>query len=99
MGAFRAFCEGSSNGAPLVLVSWGVWTHRWLQATLGDVPCIFLKGVWANVSRERVPDLDVVVSDLGIAIPELSLRGRSGRRLSHACAMTRHIRAGLTRAS
>ncbi len=99
MGAFRAFCEGSSDGAPMVLVSWGVWTHRWLQATMGDVPCILLKGVWANVSRDRVPDLDVLVSGLGIATPELSLRGRAGRRLSHACAMTRHILSGVASAS
>jgi len=99
MGAFRAFCEGSSAGGPTVLVSWGVWTHRWLQATMGDVPCILLKGVWANVSRERVPDLDVLVSELGIATPELSLRGRAGRRLSHACAMTRHILSSVASAS
>jgi DTW domain-containing protein YfiP len=99
MGAFREFCEGASGGAPIVLVSWGVWTHRWLQATMGDVPCIFLKGVWANVSRDRVPDLDVLVSALGIATQELSLRGRAGRRLSHACAMTRHILSGVASAS
>jgi hypothetical protein len=98
MGAFRAFCEGASGGAPVVLVSWGVWTHRWLQATMGDVPCILLKGVWANVSRARVPDLDVLVSELGIAAPELSLRGRSERRLSHAYAMTRHILSGVANA-
>jgi len=99
MDAFRAFCEAASGGAPMVLVSWGVWTHRWLQASMGDVPCILLKGVWANVSRDRVPDLDVVVSGLGIASPELSLRGRAGRRLSHACAMTRHILSGVASAS
>ena len=99
MGAFRAFCEAASGGAPMVLVSWGVWTHRWLQATMGDVPCILLKGVWANVSRDRVPDLDVLVSGLGIATPALSLRGRAGRRLSHACAMTRHILSGVASAS
>jgi len=99
MGAFRAFCEGSGGGSPRVLVSWGPWTHRWLQATMGDVPCIFLKGVWANVSRDRVPDLDVVVAGLGIASPGLALRGRAGRRLSHACAMTRHILSGLTSVS
>jgi len=99
MGAFRAFCEAASGGAPMVLVSWGVWTHRWLQATTDDVPCILLKGVWANVSRERVPDLDVVVSGLGISPPELSLRGRAGRRLAQACAMTRHILTGVASAS
>jgi len=99
MGAFRAFCAGALSGAPVVLVSWGVWTHRWLQATMGDVPCILLKGVWANVSRDRIPDLDVVVSELGIAPPELPLRGRAGRRLSHACAMTRHILSGVVSAS
>jgi DTW domain-containing protein YfiP len=99
MGAFRAFCEGYSGEAPTVLVSWGVWTHRWLEATMGDVPCILLKGIWANVSRDRVPDLDLLVSGLGIATPELALRGRAGRRLSHACAMTRHILSGVTRAS
>ena len=83
----------------MVLVSWGVWTHRWLQATMGDVPCILLKSVWANVSGDRVPDLDVLVSGLGIATPGLSLRGRAGRRLSHACAMTRHILSGEASAS
>ncbi|MEE2828179.1 MAG: tRNA-uridine aminocarboxypropyltransferase [Myxococcota bacterium] len=91
LAAFRLFCEEASSGAPLVLVSWGVWTHRWLQSTMGDVPCILLKGVWANISRDRVPDLDVVVSGLGIATPDISLRGRAGRRLSQASAMTRHI--------
>ncbi len=99
MGAFRAFCEGAPGGAPIVLVSWGVWTHRWLQATMGDVPCILLKGVWANVSRDRVPDLEVLVSELGIAISGLALRGRAGRRLSHTCAMTRHILSGVASAS
>ncbi len=99
MGAFQAFCEDSSGEAPTVLVSWGVWTHRWLEATMGDVPCILLKGVWANVSRARIPDLDLVVSGLGIAAPDLPLRGRAGRRLSHACAMTQHILSGVTRAS
>ena len=66
---------------------------------MGDVPCILLKGVWANVNRDRVPDLDLLVSGLGIATPELSLRGRAGRRLSHACAMTRHILSGVASAS
>jgi len=98
IGAFQAFCEGSSGEAPTVLVSWGVWTHRWLQATMGDVPCILLKGVWANVSRTRVPDLDELVTELGITAPELSLRGRSERRLSHAYAMTRHILSGVANA-
>lgn len=97
--AFRSFCDAASSGGPLVLVSWGVWTHRWLQASLSDVPSVLLKGVWANVSRDRVPDLDIVVSDLGLACPELSLRGRAGRRLSHACAMTRHIVSGAAGAS
>ena len=34
------------------------------EASLSDVPSVLLKGVWANVSRDRVPDLDIVVSDL-----------------------------------
>jgi DTW domain-containing protein YfiP len=99
MGAFWAFCGGPSHAPPLVLISWGVWTHRWLQENMGEVPCILLKGVWANVSRARVPDLDVLVTELGIATPTLALRGRAGRRLSHACAMTRHILSSVASAS
>jgi len=99
MGAFRTFCEKSSGGGPLVLVFWGVWTYRWFQARADDVPCILLKGVWANISRERIPALDVLVSELGIATPDLPLRGRAGQRLSHACAMTRHILSGGASAS
>jgi hypothetical protein len=99
LDAFRAFCEESSEGTTLVLVSWGVWTHRWLEEAFTEVPCVMLKGVWANVSRSRVPDLDTVVSELGLSTPELSIQGRAGRRLSHACAMTRHILSGVTCAS
>jgi hypothetical protein len=99
MGAFSAFCDASSEEAPLVLVFWGVWTHRWFQAKMADVSCILLKGVWANVSQDRIPGLDVLVNSLGITVPKLPLIGRAGPRLAQAQVLTRYILTGGTSAS
>jgi DTW domain-containing protein len=96
MSDFRAFCEVCSQGAPLVLVSWGTWEQRWLKGSVGDAPSVLLKGVWANLSKARIPALDTLVDSLKLATPNLPLRGRAGRRLSHACAMARHILSGAT---
>jgi len=94
MAAFHEFCEASSSGAPLVFVSWNVWTQRWLEASFSDIPCVLLKGVWANLSRVRVPALDVLVDGLGLAISDLPVMGRAGRRLMHTHAMALHILNG-----
>ena len=94
MSDFRKFCEACAQGAPLVLVSWGSWEQRWLKGSVGDAPSVLLKGIWANLSKARIPPLDVLVDSLKIATPELALKGRAGRRLSHACAMARHILSG-----
>jgi hypothetical protein len=91
MSDFREFCEAYSQGAPLVLVSWGSWEQRWLKGSVGDAPSVLLKGVWANLSKARISSLDALVDSLKLATPDLPLRGRAGRRLSHACAMVRHI--------
>ena len=91
MSDFRAFCEDCSQGAPLVLVSWGRREQPWLEGSVGDAPKVFLKGVWANLSKVRIPSLDTLVDSLKLATPDLPLKGRAGRRLSHACAMARHI--------
>ena len=99
MAAFSAFCDASSEEAPLVLVFWGVWTHRWFQAKMADVSCILLKGVWANVSQDRIPGLDVLVNSLGITVPKLPLIGRAGPRLAQAQVLTRYILTGGTSAS
>lgn len=99
MSDFRRFCEESSQGAPLVLVSWGSWEQRWLGGSVGDAPKVFLKGVWANLSKTRIPSLDMLVDTLELTPPNLPLKGRAGQRLSHACAMARHILSGTVDAS
>jgi hypothetical protein len=58
---FREFCEECSQGSPLVLVSWGRREQRWLEGSVGDAPKVFLKGVWANLSKVRIPSLDTLV--------------------------------------
>jgi len=91
LAAFRVFCERASRGGPLVFVSWGSWTQRCLVESLGEAPCVLLKGVWANLSQARVPALAAVVEGLDLDIPDLSVTGRVGRHLAHAAALTRHI--------
>ncbi len=101
LAGFRAFCdsapnERSSEGGPLVLVCWNPRTHRWLGAALGDTTGVLLKGVWANLSRERVPALDVLVASLGLETESRQVTGRAGRRLGDALAMARHMLRGVS---
>ena len=91
LAAFRAFCEHASRGGSLVFVCWGSWTQRWLAESLGEAPCVMLKVVWANISKARVPALDVLVEGLNLDTSDLSVTGRAGRRLARANALTRHI--------
>jgi DTW domain-containing protein YfiP len=91
---FRAFCHAGAGPAPVV-VSWNVRTFRWLEAGLGGTRCVLLKGVWANICKTRVPELEPLVQGLGLDPPDLEVTGRAGRRLAFALAMTRHIRAGV----
>lgn len=91
MAAIRAFCDQAAERGPLAFVCWGNWTQRWLADGLGEVPCIMLKIVWANISKARVPGLDVVLERLGIEPPAPSVPGRAGRRLARAQALTQHI--------
>jgi hypothetical protein len=91
MEAFRAFCEDAAQGGTLLQISWGGGAQRWLQGGLEMVPHVMLKGVWANLSQARVPGLGVLVESLGLAVPELPIKGRAGLRLSQAWAMTRYI--------
>jgi len=99
LAAFRAFCEHTSGGGSLVFVCWQKWTQRWLTESQGEVPCVLLKGVWANLSKARVPALDLLLEALKLDTPELSVTGRAGRRLARAHALTRHILSSATDAS
>ncbi|MEE2786826.1 MAG: tRNA-uridine aminocarboxypropyltransferase [Myxococcota bacterium] len=96
VATFRAFCQDLAQGRPVVLVSWGHWTHRWCLKAFDDLTCVRLKKVWANVSRASVPNLDVLVGDLGLATDNPEVSGRAGRRLACARALTQHV---LTRGS
>jgi DTW domain-containing protein YfiP len=91
MAAFRAFCEAVPGAGPLALVSWEVWTQTWLERTMTSAAAVLLKGVWANVSRGRVPALDAVVDSLGLEPVEVPIPGRAGHRLGLATAMARHL--------
>ena len=91
LAALRAFCERAARGGSLVVVCWEKWTQRWLAESLSDAPCVMLKEVWANLSKARVPALDVILEGLGITPPDLAVTGRAGRRLASASALTRHI--------
>jgi DTW domain-containing protein YfiP len=107
MRAFLAFLRRAGSGAdpsvataeaqarrgPPVLVSWNRRTQHWLKATTGDAQCLLLKGVWANLSRERVPALETLVDALGLQPERVPVTGRAGRRLACCRAMTRHILA------
>jgi tRNA-uridine aminocarboxypropyltransferase len=93
MAAFREFC-----GATAVLVSWNVKTFRWFEESMDDVPCVALKGVWANLSQVRIPGLDTLVDTLGLAPADLPVVGRAGQRLTHAHALARHIVNGAAHA-
>ncbi len=91
------FCLSLADGRPIVLLSWGTRTLAWLDHNLRagrrDIASVLLKGVWANVARRRVPDLEVVVAELGLKPVPLPIAGRAGRRLSCARAMLKPIQA------
>lgn len=105
LAAFQEFCAATAPNAAAaspaaetphgqaapVLVSWNQWTHRWLEENGGDLPCVLLKGVWANLTGERVPHLETLVQTLQLPTPHLPLTGRARARLAHALAMARHI--------
>ncbi len=93
LNAFQEFCGGDSPtpAAPPVLLSWNVKTFRWFEASMANVRCIALKGVWANLSQVRVPELGVLVNALGLAPADLPVIGRAGLRLTNAHAMAQHI--------
>ncbi|MFT7582436.1 MAG: DTW domain-containing protein YfiP [Myxococcota bacterium] len=97
--AFATFCATAAQGRPLVLVSWGLRTLRWLDAWRSDAGCsattVHLKAVWANVNKERVDDLEVVVSELGLSAADIALKGRSGTRLACARLMLERVRTAV----
>jgi DTW domain-containing protein YfiP len=86
MTAFQEFC-----GATPVLLSWSVKTFRWFEESMDDIRCVALKGVWANISHDPVPELGTLVDNLGLAPTDLPVTGRAGRRLTDAHAMAQHI--------
>jgi len=98
MAAFQEFCEPSHEGSPLVLVAWNVKTFRWFEESMDNVRCVALKGVWANLTRTRIPELEILVNALGLAPIKLPVNGRAGRRLTNAHAMARHILNGVAHA-
>lgn len=93
MTDFRAFCSPDSDPKHAVLATWGPRTRRWLGEYLPDVACILLKGVWANLARGGAMDLETVVSELGLTVPDAAMDGRSGRHLSCARAVAHHFLA------
>ncbi|MFT4979269.1 MAG: DTW domain-containing protein YfiP, partial [Myxococcota bacterium] len=82
LSAFRVFSEHESREGSLVFVCWGNWTHRWLTEKLDETPRVLLKGVWANISKARIPALDVLLERLELDIPDLPVTGRAGQRLA-----------------
>ncbi len=93
MAAFDEFC-----GAAPVLVAWNVKTFRWFEESMSDVRCVALKGVWANLTRNRVPELGALVDALDLAPSGLPVTGRAGLRLTNAHAMAQHIVNGAVHA-
>ena len=91
LAAFQEFCQASPDGPPLVLAAWNAKTFRWFEQSMSHITCISLKGVWANISRVRVPGISTLVKSLALTPSDLSVTGRAGRRLSNAHAMARHI--------
>ena len=87
---FQSFLSELSPD-PVVLVAWGINTRSWLDANLPQSSSVQLKKIWANVSRARVPGLDTLVAQLGLADAALKVSGRAGRRLSLACGLTRYL--------
>lgn len=87
VSAFEAFC-----GDGPVLVTWEPRVLRWLQTGPLHGPAVLLKGVWGNVSGERVPSLETLIDTLGVDLPEGPVSGRAGHRLMLASAMTHHLR-------
>jgi len=98
LAAFVEFCESVSAGSPLVLAAWNAKTFRWFEDNMDGVRCVALKGVWANLARSHVPDLETLVDTLGLAPDALPVAGRAGRRLTSAHAMARHIIEGAAHA-
>lgn len=98
LAAFRDFCDTTAGESPVILAAWNPKTFRWFEGRMGDARCVALKGVWANVSRTHIPELETLVSDLGLAPHALPVTGRAGRRLTHALTMARHILDGATHA-
>lgn len=112
MTAFETFCDEPAAGAPpggsvagtrtgrapRVLVAWNVKTFRWFEENMDDVWCVALKGVWANLSQARVPELGALVDALGLAPAGLPVTGRAGPRLTNAHAMAGHIVTGAVHA-
>ena len=87
---FHEYLTAVTDRSP-ILVAWEKHTHRWLQTIAGNCASIFLKGVWCNMVRRRVPEIGRVTSDLNLPIPAEPAPGRAGRRLAHAVALTRHV--------
>jgi len=90
VAALRAFCAADDD-SPVVVAGWTGWTLRWVQARLPDLTRVLLKGVWADVSGEKVPSLPDLVADLDLPVSSLSVTGRAGERLALAAAMATHI--------
>ncbi len=97
--AFREFCGESRRGSPLVLLAWNHSTFRWFEGSMGAPHTIAIKGLWANLSRRRIPELEILVDTLGLTPTALPVAGRAGRRLAHAHALALHISSGAAHAS
>ena len=98
MDAFRAFCARPADGSPLVLLAWNHGTFRWFEEVMGVDRCIAIKGVWANLTRKRIPELETLVKTLGLTPADLPVGGRAGRRLAYAHAIAQRISSGAAHA-
>ncbi len=95
---FRDFCGESRSGSPVVLLAWNHKTFRWFEESMGSLRHFAIKGLWANLTRRRIPDLETLVGTLGLTPSTLGVTGRAGRRLAHAHALARHIHSGAAHA-
>jgi hypothetical protein len=96
---FREFCGESRKDSPVVLLAWNHSTFRWFEENMGALRYIAIKGLWANLTQRRIPELETLVDTQGLTPTALPVAGRAGRRLAHAHALARHILSGAAHAS